>query len=579
MLKTQPICSKDDSVCFFMDGEIFGCEEAKEDLEQKGYKFYVNTDPEFCLHLYEEYGENFVEKLNGSFVIAIRDVKNKRLLIVNDRYGLHPLYYAKKGNKLLFASKVKEILEDEEFKREINDDAIAEFFTFGHLLGSKTFFRGIEVLPPSSILKWGDGGKMTIEQYWHFGYDETPPNHAEGYYVDGLVRLFKQAVERRMDGKGKHRIGVFLSGGMDSRAVLATIDNPVTTLTFAFPEIDNTPKIADKITEIKGRDYNYNHNHTHNILQVKEDFLVDFSEEVVYLTDGMLPLQHSLWISRLDEVKEQYCDTVLSGWGIEGTFKGQFLDKKIMSAKSDEELCNVLYSKYAIVNDDIIASLFAPAYYDAIKHRALLNLKKEIEGIKDNKHPANKNDVFVFLNRELRMMGLGAVYLRSRIEEREPFRDNDLIDFALKIPPELRYNNRIYFKFLKKLSPELFDVPVSPAGVKIDVPPLLYNLISLKNATIIKVICILREKSRGLIKIPLKTDYPDYGEWIRTNERLKKWVEDILLDERTLGRKYFDRGFIVRMVRNHMSYKKDYTQLIFLLLTFELWCRRFVEGG
>ena len=89
---------------------------------------------------------------------------------------------------------------------------------------------------------------------------------------------------------------------------------------------------------------------------------------------------------------------------------------------------------------------------------------------------------------------------------------------------------------------------------------------------------IIRIKTRGLIKIPFKDDYPDYGEWIRSNERLKKWVERILLDERTLNRKYFNRNFIIKMVNDHMSYRKDYTQLIFILLTFELWHRMFMEG-
>lgn len=540
----QPIYNEDKSLCIFMDGEIFGYEREKNTLKQKGHQFYIDNEPEFCLHLYEEYGKKFVEKLNGSFVIVVIDIKNQKLLIANDRYGLRPLYYAKTDDKLLLASEVKAILKDEIFKREINEEAVAEFFTFGQLFGVKTFFRGIEILPPGSILKW-ENGNMSIKRYWEFKYDETPRRYSEEYYVDELIRLFKQAVKRRM--KGNYKIGLGLSGGMDSRAVLAAINSPVTTFTFSFPNIDNTPKIANKAAEIKGL--------SHEVLKIRENFLITHAKEAVYFTEGMLPLINFLDISIL---AKEYCDVVISGWGIEGTFKGQFLNKKILLVENDEELCKLLYEKYSIINDKTASFFFSDTYYHKIKDISFQNLKKEIEKIK-NVHPANKNDTFIFLNRELRSMVMGFVSHRSVIEDRQPFRDNDLIDFALKIPPELRYNNRIYLKFLKKLSPELFDIPVSSTDIKIGTPYYLFKLFSLKKKAMKKIVDIVRIKSRGLIKIPFKNGHPEYGKKIIEDKRLRKWAEDILLDERTLNRDYFNRRFIIRMVKNHMNYKKDYT--------------------
>jgi len=162
------------------------------------------------------------------------------------------------------------------------------------------------------------------------------------------------------------------------------------------------------------------------------------------------------------------------------------------------------------------------------------------------------------------------VYERSVLENRQPFRDYDLLDFALQIPPNFRYNHRIYFKFIKKLNPKIAKITGANNLY-------FYKFFRLKNLALLKVANILKIKSRGLIKIPVKTDYLDYGEWIRVNEGLKKWVKDILLDERTLSRKYFNRNFIIRMVEDHMTYRKDYTQLIFLLLTFELWHRIFID--
>lgn len=561
----QPIYNEDKTICIFMDGEIFDYERDKEMLKQKKHTFHVNNDPEFCLHLYEEYGEKFVEKLNGSFVIVILDKKNNKLLVVNDRFGLRPLYYSQNNSGLVIASEVKAILKDETFNKEINDDAIAEFFTFGQLLGSKTFFQGIEVLPPASILTWMDG-KISIKPYWEFEYTETAQNYPEEYYIEELTKLFKKAVERRM--KGKHSLGLFLSGGADSRAVLAAIDNKdsITAINFTFPGMDSTPDIVKKIVNIKGTDLVQ--------FDIQSNVFMDYAKKSVYFTDGMCPLLHFHEISLLDEFKN-CCDVILNGWEPETTFKGKFMDKKILSVKNDEELCKVLYDKYTAVNDEIASNLFSVEYYSKINEAAFQNLKKEIDKIK-NTHPANKSDVFVFLNRQLRSMQLGAVYKRIKIEDREPFRDNDLIDFALRIPPELRFKQHLYYKFLKKLSPELFNIEISPTNSKINHP--LYKLFSLKKAAMKKLIDIMRIKSRGLIKIKFKSDYPDYGEWIRQDKKLKMQVEEILLDERTLSRRYFNRDCIIRMVKDHMDYKKDYTNAIFILLTFELWYRMFIEG-
>ena len=172
------------------------------------------------MHLYEEYGERFLEKLNGFFTILILDLNNQKLLIANDRYGLRPLYYAKVGDRIYFAPEVKAILQDRGFNKTINNDAVAEFFTFGHLLGNKTFFKGIDVFPPASIFTY-QNREFEIKQYWDFNFEENSI-YSENYYADELVILFKKAVEQRM--KGNHRFGVLLSGGLDSRAVLAAID-------------------------------------------------------------------------------------------------------------------------------------------------------------------------------------------------------------------------------------------------------------------------------------------------------------------------------------------------------------------
>ena len=193
---------------------------------------------------------------------------------------------------------------------------------------------------------------------------------------------------------------------------------------------------------------------------------------------------------------------------------------------------------------------------------------------------ANKSDSFLFLNREQRLFILCEVCNRGKIESRLPFRDNDLVNFALKIPIKYRLKSYIYLKFLKELMPELSKINFSTKSknIKIDRPEIIRKVFLIKNYSSKKLKKILNKLAFNRIILCDKSDYPNYGEWVRKNKRLRKWVEKILLDERTLNRKYFNRKFIIKMVKEHMNYKKDYTQLIFLLLTFELWYRIFIEG-
>jgi len=241
----QPIFNEDKTLCIMMKGEIYDYQSLKEELITRGHRFSINNDPDFILHLYEQYGKAFVHKLNGSFVLAIWDKRKKEIVVVNDRYGLRPLYYSKRNGYLLFGSEVKAILEDETFERVVDERAVADFFAFEYILGDKTFFKGISVLLPASILT-ARKNNISIEQYWDFNYKEE--TFSEEYYAEELVKRFKKAVERVM--QSKHRKGLFLSGGLDSRSILAATDGELYTFTFGEKE-SKEAKISEIVANKK----------------------------------------------------------------------------------------------------------------------------------------------------------------------------------------------------------------------------------------------------------------------------------------------------------------------------------------
>ena len=136
----QPIFNENKSLCIFMDGKIYDYGEQLNELKNRGHKFNNENDPEFCLHLYEEYREDFGEKLknlNGIFLIAIYDNRLHKLTLCNDRYGSRPLYWRDRGNYLLFSPEIKAIFQDKNFTRSVNLEAMADFFSFGYVLGNK----------------------------------------------------------------------------------------------------------------------------------------------------------------------------------------------------------------------------------------------------------------------------------------------------------------------------------------------------------------------------------------------------------------------------------------------------------
>ena len=142
----QPVFNEDRTLCLFMEGKVYGYDQEKRRLGEK-HQFMSNNDTEFCLHLYEELGASFVERLNGAFVLLICDLREKKVILANDRFHLLPVYYSLNNGALLFAPEVKAILQDENFKRELDTGALVASFAFGEFWGERTLLKRVNILP------------------------------------------------------------------------------------------------------------------------------------------------------------------------------------------------------------------------------------------------------------------------------------------------------------------------------------------------------------------------------------------------------------------------------------------------
>ena len=564
----QPIFNEDKSFCIFMDGKIYDYEEKMNELKRKGYKFNIGNDPEFCLHLYEELGEDFVKKLNGSFIIVICDFKEKKLLIVNDRYGLRPHYYAVNNGKLLFASEVKAILQDKTFKKYLNDETIADFFAFGEILGNKTFFKGIEVLPPASIFMYKNG-EISMKQYWDFNY-QPDYSKSEEEFVDELVKTFKKALEIRM--KDDYRYGVSLSGGLDSRVVVSAIDEDKRKdiLSFTLGPLDcDEVKIAKKVSNKAGT--------KHKILEINPEMIIDNAEKEIFYSDGMDYIGVS-FIPPIHRLIKSDIEVAFTGLTLDTTVSNPWLTKEILNTKTDEELFNILFKKWRFFSNEELNKLFVNKYYTKIKTYPLSSFKEAFDRVKEI-HPGNKSDHFELQNHTRRWALMGHVLMRIAVEYSIPALDNEFIDIALTIPPELRLHYRIYRKFLKKLSPELAKIPYNKTKIQADAPIILWKVgekyLRLNN----KIKRLIWRVSKGKIFIHSKRSYVEFNEWLRTNEEWKNYFKELLLNDNAISREYFNQDFIRELFREHAEGKRNNAMKILYLASFELFLKLFVNNN
>ncbi len=232
----QPLPNEDQTVWIVFNGEIYNFQGLRAELQKRGHKFHTRSDTETILHAYEEWGEDCVERLRGMFAFAIWDERKKRLFLARDRLGIKPLYYYLDPGKFLFASEIKAILAERNVPREINLEALADYLSLLYVPAPKSMFRNIFKLPPGHILIFSPEG-IKIRQYWDLDFSQVE-ERSEEEWAEALLEKLTEAVKIRLIAEVP--LGAFLSGGVDSSAVVAImaqlLSEPVITNSIGFRE-------------------------------------------------------------------------------------------------------------------------------------------------------------------------------------------------------------------------------------------------------------------------------------------------------------------------------------------------------
>lgn len=233
---TQPLCNEDGTIWTVFNGEIYNYIELRDQLLQKGHIFKTCSDTEVIVHLYEDKGDSFVEHLRGMFAIALWDSVKRRLVLARDRLGKKPLYYAECKNTFVFGSEIKALLQHPEVSREIDNEAIVDYFSLLYIPAPKSIFRSIRKLRPAHLLILDDRG-CREKRYWDLSF-ESGGEKTEEQWCEELIGTLQESIRLRL--RSDVPLGAFLSGGVDSSGVVALMSamssEPVNTCTIGFDE-------------------------------------------------------------------------------------------------------------------------------------------------------------------------------------------------------------------------------------------------------------------------------------------------------------------------------------------------------
>jgi len=555
----QPINNKRNHFALLFHGEIYNSKELKNET---GIEDEVSNS-KFLLTLFEKYGNNFIFRLNGAFNIIIWDSKEKKLIVVNDRYGLRPIYYSQYNSKLYLASEVKAILTCNDISKNIDDYAVASLFFFRFVAENRTYFESIKLLPPGSFLVFKDN-KISISNYWDFNFSDKKEDKSHDYYEEMLGNLILQAVERHV--KDNVRVTVPLSGGLDSRTILASIRKeyyPINSITFGTKDMDDV-RIAKLVSNTLGTN--------HHFLEILPENIIDHAKKIVNITDGMISFLHSVGNMTFELIRD-YTDICLVGMQLFGNFFGP-----LATFRSKEKLLTDT-SFFRPMASSLAKSLFTESYYKRIKDypgEIIRNISRKCKSVS----ASSILDYCITAEYMRRFSNYGDLVIRTHIEIRSPLMDNDLVDFIINAPPDERRYQSLYTRTFPWLFPELSKIPWEKTGLLIGETNTYSKMTSYLIQQYLKEkIHMVEKKLTGdkYFKARQVNLFVKYIQWSRENENLISFIRRTLLNGKAYSRRILNIKTVERVLEEHIKGKYNHIELISRLLTFELWSRLFIN--
>lgn len=558
----QPIALEDGSLLGVMEGEIHDAAKLRQALTREGCDFRGESQAELLLRGFKARGRSFLRELNGVFVAAVWDARQRSLTLMNDRFGMRPLYYSHRPGALIFGPELKSLLVDPDVARGVSRRGIAQFLHFGQYLNDDTLLDAVRTLPAAGLLTYQpDEDRLTLDRYWRLEADAVmDPNRLdEASALDRIDEAFKRAVDRRTEGN--HELGLSLSGGLDSRLILGTAElnrSKIKTVSVGVRGcLDHVS--ARRMAEMVGC--------PHHEYHLEGDFLSAFERHLrymVHLTDGQYLCQ-CIVIPSLPYYRELGIDVLLRGHAGELMHMNKAynysLDATATSLNDSTALSSWLFGRMSewmtgAVTDDLFVKGAADLARGSLDEA--LSESSRVE-------PLIHRIWHMFISQRLRReTALSMTEFGSVVETRLPYLDNEVVDALLAVPPGLKVGDRIQTHILTHRRPEFLKVVNSNTGARMGAGTLERNLAQFR----LKVLSKLR--------VPGYQPYERLGAWLR--EELRPLVRRLLLSGPILERGVLRPDALRSVVQQHLDGRRNHTFLLLALMIFETGQRTLVDG-
>lgn len=555
----QPMKDKSGRFIITFNGEIYNFKELKKDLILKNYKFKSNTDTEVILNLYREYGEKAFKKLNGMFAVGLWDKKEKKLVLARDRVGIKPLYYTINNGKLLFSSEIKSLFVHR-IKKEIDRQALDIYMRLLYVPAPKTIYKKILKVIPGRMLIW-QNGKLQNKSYWKLPQSRKQFNLNKQQTRQEIFELLYDSVKRQM--VSDRPVGIFLSGGIDSTVVLALAskiaNKPLKTFSIGFKNVAELEKYnADfNLARRSAKFYKSDHHEYY----ISPNLALETFQKLVKTLDE--PISNPTYIPTfiLANQARKKVVVALGGDGGDELFGGyrkyldawfldlyqklplflreNFLDYSLSYFKEHKERdfishfkANKIAEKYLIFmgrSEQQLRSIFTSDYQKTVKTLS------QLRGFRFRNSKFYDDlpilDFFHWLPEES-LMRTDKMTMQFGLEQRVPFLDNHIIDFAFRIP----FSWKIGLRLRKKILREAF-FNILPEHVRL---------------------------------APKRGFFSPGSKWLR-NKKWRAYVNKLFSTEKIKNSGVFETKGLQTMLDEHITGKRYNLDLLWAALTFQAW--------
>jgi asparagine synthase (glutamine-hydrolysing) len=567
----QPMANEDGTIQLTYNGEVYNHAGLRQELEAAGHRYTSHTDSETIIHAYEEWGESFMDRFRGMFAFGIWDSGRRRLTLVRDRLGIKPLYYARVGDSLVFASEIKAILSSGLISPEADRAALPEYLQFGYLSDDRTMFRHVRALPPGHVLTWDESG-CVVRPYWTLRFE--PRVRPEPELWRDFAGRFDEAVRLRL--MSDVPLGVFLSGGLDSSAIAAVMQQHMSgvlkTFSVGFPDgyYSELP-----YARIVARHLHAEH---HEVVLTAADFLASLPQ-MVWHEDEPIWTIASVAMYHVSKLAAGHVKVVLSGEGSDELFAGydrywfgsvnerfgsayarvprrlraavrHLLNQGAVPERARRALSHTFLTREANVEAIVLDNWFgiftpamqrelcSPEWLDALNtadvyahHRTHFNQAGSDDIVDRMLYMDIKTNLVELLMKQDRMS------MATSIESRVPFLDHHLVEFAATIPSAAKLGAMSGKRMIKEA-----------------VRHLLPNQ-------------IIDRRKQGF-PVP-------FDRWLQKD--FFPEIEALLLSDRALSRGWFRPEQVVSLLEAHRRQHANLNRQIWALLNLELWARIFLD--